>query len=117
VSDLSQIQGLDLVFLAGNVIANEDEGKCAAEVKEVASALGILGAKKYAVLGKREKEGRCPADEVTRALQSAKLLPSQLGFYSDVPRPGVRVIVLDTWVGAAAARAQRGWLADTLEAA
>lgn len=114
VSDLSAVPGLDFVFLAGNNVANADAAKTPAEVKELASAFGILTAKKYVVLGKTEKEGAAPAAEVARAFVAAKLLPSELGFYSDVPRPGVRVIVIDMWVGPDDVKAQRGWLAQTL---
>jgi hypothetical protein len=114
VSDLSQIQGLDFVILAGNMVANEDAAKTAGDVKEVASAFGILTAKKYFVLGRREKEGAAAKDDVARALAASKLVPSEVGYYSDAPRPGVRVIVLDTWVGPDDVKAQRAWLADTL---
>src|SRR5439155_1603262 len=55
VSDLSAVPGLDFVILAGNVVGNADAAKTEAEVKELASAFGILPAKKYVVLGKRAK--------------------------------------------------------------
>jgi hypothetical protein len=107
--------GLDAVFFGGDLIANETVEAAAAELDAFASLAGILATKRYALLGERERGGALARDEVLRVLEARRLVPDRTGSYGDVPRPGVRVIVLDVGVNGAVAPAVRDFALKALK--
>jgi hypothetical protein len=118
VSDMTTIAGLDFVVVTGDAVRNSSAEALSGEVKQLASILGIVTAKKYVVLGPKAHEGGAPLDRVIDAYARAGLAGGDRAWYEDSPRAGLRVIVLDTLARSArGAERQESWLADTLRAA
>jgi hypothetical protein len=107
IGDLSVLEDLAFVVLAGNMIANppgaSDRTRLEGGVAELKSAAGIIAAPKLYVLGPHEAEGGVPRGEVFAALEAAKLLPARTGVRSESVPPGVRVIAIDGGEGTGAA--------------
>ncbi len=91
----SGILGLDAIVLGGDAIANDVKERALESIDAFASLAGIVAAKRYVVLGERERAGALGREDVVRALDSKKLLPDRSGTYADAPRHGVRLLVLD----------------------
>lgn len=91
----SSILGLDAVFFGGDVLANETPATVSDSIDLFASLSGIIAARRYVVIGERERTGALAKDDLLRAFERRKLLPGRQATYSDVPRPGVRAVVVE----------------------
>lgn len=95
VSLASGVQGLEAAVFGGESIENDDARAAPDALERFASLAGILAAKRYAVLGERERTGAWPREEVLRALERKKLVPGRAATYAEAPKPGAKLVVVD----------------------
>ncbi|HVY63002.1 MAG TPA: hypothetical protein VHF22_15195 [Planctomycetota bacterium] len=112
----SSVLGLDAVVFGGDLIANEDAKDAADALDAFTSLAGIIAAKRYVVLGERERAGALPEDEVLRALEAKKLVPDRSGNASEVVKPGVRLLLLDVAEDGSVSEATRKFALAALKA-
>lgn len=110
----SSLLGLDAVVFGGDSIANDSATSATESLDAFGSLAGIIAAKRYAVLGERERAGVLPRDEVLRVLEKRKLVPDRNGSYSEAVRPGARILVLDVGADSSVSPETRKFADDTL---
>lgn len=91
----SAFLGLDAILFGGDVIANDSAATAPDSIEAFASMAGIIAARRYVILGERERSGALKREDVMRGLEAKKLVLDRSGTYGDAPKPGVRVFVID----------------------